>query len=276
MPELPEVETVKRGLEPHLLKQIITAVNIRNYSLRRKIQGNLPNLLKNRQITAVLRRAKYLIIELDNHHHLLIHLGMTGKLFVLDNKKAPKKHDHVDIKLKNGSILRYNDARRFGLISYYPFTVADNPLWQRLGPEPLQRQFSSHYLYQQCQKRNTPIKQTIMEQKIVVGVGNIYANEALYLAGIHPQRPAQHLRENDCQRLSQAIKKTLKKAIKAGGTTLKDFINPEGDTGYFQHKLLVYGRAKQACMTCGNSIDSVVLGGRNSFYCAICQPLPVS
>lgn len=273
MPELPEVETVKCGIQSHLLKQKITKVVIRNSQLRQKIPPIFKKQLINKKIVAVKRRAKYLLIEFANGHHLICHLGMSGQLFIVTDNKAAKKHDHVDIILENGNILRYCDPRRFGLMLYEQESICQNQWLKKLGPEPLSNKFNARNLFKSIAQRSISIKNAIMMQAIVVGVGNIYASEALFTAGIHPNIPCRQLTLQDCQRLVSAIKKTLRKAIRAGGTTLKDFINPDGKTGYFQHQLLVYGRTGQQCQICKTIIAAKVIGGRNSFYCATCQPL---
>lgn len=270
MPELPEVETVCRGISPYLVNQSIDHVVVRQKQLRWPINSRLGQLLKQKTIINVRRRAKYIVIVL-NGSHLLIHLGMSGSLMVVDSKTALRKHDHVDIVLSNQSILRYHDPRRFGAILWTKEKIEQHPRLMHLGVEPLSRVFNGSYLRKQCDRRHRSIKLVIMDQAHVVGVGNIYASEALFLAGIHPSRSALSLSLDECKLLSQSIKQVLRLAIRQGGTTLKDFSHADGKMGYFQQSLNVYGRDNLPCLQCGSSIKKVVLSGRASFYCPSCQ-----
>lgn len=271
MPELPEVETVKCGLIPHLENTVIHNVIIRHSQLRWPIPIDLQQHLMNQKIVTLTRRGKYLLIQITTGT-LLIHLGMSGSLRVVTPDTAPTRHDHVDIFLSNEKILRYNDPRRFGAILWIKGNPLNHPLLQSIGIEPLDAHFTGHYLQQQALKRHVPIKSFIMNSKIVAGIGNIYAAEALFAAQIHPIKPAYLLTTDECERLVIAIKKILSLAIKAGGTTLKDFVNSEGKPGYFSQKLEVYGRAKQPCNVCGNTLKLIQLGQRSTVFCGHCQP----
>ncbi|MDF1796551.1 MAG: bifunctional DNA-formamidopyrimidine glycosylase/DNA-(apurinic or apyrimidinic site) lyase [Coxiellaceae bacterium] len=269
MPELPEVETTRRGIEPHLINQTISRVIVRQPKLRWPIPSNLQQLLSNQSVHSVTRRSKYLLINTSNGT-LLIHLGMSGSLSIVDQQTSLKKHDHVDIICDNKTILRYHDPRRFGAI-LWTNTPDQHPRLVSLGPEPLERSFSAKHLHKACQKKSVAIKTVIMNANIVVGVGNIYANEALFHCGIHPLTPAKELDLEQCQALCRQIKKTLKQAIDAGGTTLKDFSNAEGKPGYFQQKLWVYGRAGEDCLRCKTTIERLIQQQRSSFICPQCQ-----
>ncbi len=268
MPELPEVETTRAGIEPHILKQRIFQINVYQPKLRWPISDNIQTL-KHQCIEQVLRRGKYLIIKTEDKN-LMIHLGMSGYLQLLPKNTPLKKHDHFEIVLENGFCLRLNDTRRFGCV-----LVADNfqdhPLIKVLGPEPLLKSFNAKYLYQSTRNSKRPIKLLLMDAKIVVGVGNIYANEALFFAGILPHRCADSLSFEEATKLTQAIKRVLKQAIKSGGTTLKDFQNVQGKPGYFKQKLKVYGREYQACYNCDRKIKASRLGQRITLWCEGCQ-----
>lgn len=270
MPELPEVETVKNGLLPHLLDQIIVQVVVRQHKLRWPIPKQLNQMLSNQTILTLERRAKYLILKLKNGY-CLIHLGMSGRLRMIYDDTPHKKHDHVDILLKNGAILRYHDPRRFGAILFTKTNPKQHKLIRHLGPEPLDSTFNKTHLISSIAHRKIHIKTAIMNQTIVVGVGNIYASEALFRAKISPLQTADTITNKQAEKLVKCIKTTLKNAIKAGGTTLKDFTDSEGKPGYFQQKLLVYGRQNQACFDCGDLILTKKMAGRSTFYCPSCQ-----
>lgn len=270
MPELPEVETTLNGVKPHLQSQKITLVTVRQARLRWLIPENLAEILQNQKFKGFRRRAKYLIFEFD-HGELIIHLGMSGRLSVLPHFVEAQKHDHVDFQLQNGKVLRYTDPRRFGAILWHENKLIAHKLLAHLGPEPLSEEFDLEYLKPLLKKRQLTIKQVIMDAKIVVGVGNIYANEALFLTGIDPRRPANKISAKRVQKLIEMIKNVLHAAIKAGGTTLKDFYGVDGAKGYFVQQLHVYGRAGLPCNTCGKKIKSLMLGQRNTFYCSNCQ-----
>jgi formamidopyrimidine-DNA glycosylase len=272
MPELPEVETTRQGLTPFLVKQTIEAVIVRQPQLRYPISPELSTHCIGQEILSLKRRAKYLLLELSEGH-LLNHLGMSGHLRIVSKGTDAGKHDHLDMLLSNGLILRYNDPRRFGLWLYLRSNPEQHSLLRHLGPEPLEDTFNGIYLYQKARNKSQNIKSFIMSNEIVVGVGNIYAAESLFLAGIHPLAPAKSLNQAQYESLARCIKNVLQQAIKAGGTTLRDFFNSEGKPGYFTNSLQVYGRKNQPCFQCKTLIQSLVIGGRNSAFCATCQRL---
>jgi formamidopyrimidine-DNA glycosylase len=272
MPELPEIETTKRGIAPFLLQQTIANVIVRQPQLRWPITPNLSALCSMKDIVDISRRAKYLIIHLSEGF-LLIHLGMSGHLRIVKKYTPIGKHDHVDLCLNDGSLLRYNDPRRFGAWLYLAEEPAQHRLLNHLGPEPLTEAFHSKYLYQRARGKTQCIKSFIMDNKIVVGVGNIYATESLFLAGIHPQTMASMISEEQMSRLTAHIKTILQQAIDVGGTTLRDFYAVDGKPGYFANKLNVYGRQHQLCYTCKTLIQAMTIAGRNSAFCPQCQPL---
>lgn len=270
MPELPEVETTRRGISPFLLKQTIAAVTIRQPQLRLLVSPELSTLCIGREILAVRRRAKYLLLDLSEGF-LLNHLGMSGHLRIVDKNTAPGKHDHLDLRLSNGYILRYNDPRRFGLWLYLPNNPEHHRFLCRLGPEPLTDHFDGTHLYKWSRNKQQNVKSFIMTNEIVVGIGNIYATESLFLAGIHPLTPAGSLSLFRYEQLAQCIKTILYQAIEAGGTTLRDFYSSDGKPGYFANQLLVYGRVNQPCPKCKSLIQALTIGGRNSAFCPNCQ-----
>ncbi|MDG6773902.1 bifunctional DNA-formamidopyrimidine glycosylase/DNA-(apurinic or apyrimidinic site) lyase [Thiomicrorhabdus sp. ZW0627] len=275
MPELPEVETTRRGIEPKIDRQTITKVVIRNPNLRWPIDSDLPEKLTGLSIQEVARRGKYLLLKTAKGT-LLVHLGMSGNLRVLPVGTPAQKHDHVDIEFDNGYLLRLNDPRRFGAVLWHDASKGDLESHERLadlGPEPLSDDFNGAYLYKLSRNRKVAVKSFIMNSHVVVGAGNIYANEALFLSKIHPLTPAQQLTKTQCETLANNIKKVLAAAIEQGGTTLKDFLNADGKPGYFVQKLNVYGRDKQACPVCGTPIERLVLNQRASYVCPKCQPL---
>jgi formamidopyrimidine-DNA glycosylase len=270
MPELPEVETVKRSIAPHLINKKIEDVVIRFPRLRWPIPADLLALCQDYPILSVWRRAKYVIIEFP-HGAILIHLGMSGHLRLLTSWQPPEKHDHFDLILEDGNILRLRDPRRFGAILWQQGPALQHALLRSLGPEPLSEIFTTDYLAKQLHNKRSPIKIALMDSHLVVGVGNIYANEALFRAGILPQRPAQKLSLEEITRLINEIKHTLNEAIQAGGSTLRDFVNSDGRAGYFQQSYFVYQRKNQACHQCGQLIEHQVMGSRATFFCPICQ-----
>lgn len=270
MPELPEVETTRRGIEPYLQGQTISKVIARHTHLRWPIPSNLQSVLKNKKILEVTRRGKYLLIRY-NHGTLIVHLGMSGSLRILSHMITAEKHDHLDLVLTNGYVLRFNDPRRFGSILWTHEDPSLHSLLHDLGPEPLSSAFNSDYLYNQSRSRKVAIKLFIMNSKIVVGVGNIYANEALFRAGINPKRSAKTISKNQYQKLVKAIKTVLKEAIKEGGTTLRNFVASDGKPGYFKQQLQVYGRAKLPCRKCHTKLREIRLGQRSTVYCPQCQ-----
>ncbi len=270
MPELPEVETTRRGIAPRLTDATITHVRIRDRRLRWPIPGSMEENLTGRRIHSVSRRGKYLLIKTDSGT-AIFHLGMSGTLCFVDPGTAPKKHDHVDIEVDSGFVLRFNDPRRFGCLLWTPDDPLDHPLLARLGPEPLGADFTGTSLRFASQGRRIAIKPHLMNSAIVVGVGNIYASESLYRAGIHPKRAAGRISLERMTRLVDAIKSVLHESIRHGGTTLRDFYDGDGKPGYFSNELNVYGRAGEACLNCRRPIRQIVLGQRATFYCAGCQ-----
>lgn len=270
MPELPEVETIKCGILPHILNQTITEVLVRQPKLRWEIQADIQEKLVGRKVKQVSRRAKYLLIE-TNDGTIILHLGMSGSLRILEQTTPPKKHDHVDITFANNIMLRFNDPRRFGAMLWTAENPEQHVLLKNLGLEPFDKKFTGHYLWQLAQNKTTPIKSFIMDNKIIVGVGNIYATEALYMANILPTSPAKTISKERMNELVKMIKQVLQSAIKKGGTTLKDFVNSEGKPGYFVNQLRVYGRAGLPCLTCQTTLKSIIIGQRNSVFCPRCQ-----
>lgn len=270
MPELPEVETTRKGIAPYVVGEMIKEIIIRQDQLRWQIPPHLKQTLKNQTIIKLTRRAKYLLFY-TKHGCIILHLGMSGSLRISDTS-PPAKHDHVDIIFGTGQhCLRYRDPRRFGAILWTNEDPLKHKLLQHLGPEPLSDELNADYLYQCSRNRTQAIKTFIMDSKIVVGIGNIYANEALFIAGIHPHKKAGKISKARYRRLDQAIKETLHHAIKKGGTTLRDFTNSAGKPGYFGHELKVYGRAGEPCDHCKNTVQKSRLGQRATFYCTHCQ-----
>lgn len=269
MPELPEVETTCRGIQPHIIQQTVTSMIIRQPQLRWPIPADLPSCIQGHRILSVSRRAKYILIYF-NHGKLLIHLGMSGNLRIVTQATTAGKHDHVDWLLQSGHLLRFNDPRRFGAILWQTQNT-EHPLFSRLGPEPLAEDFNAEYLLCCCHQRKQAIKQRIMDQQVVVGVGNIYASEALFYAGIDPRRPSGEVSLQALKGLVREIKRILNYAISRGGTTLRDFVGGDGKPGYFQQELAVYGRKNQACIRCAHPLNEIRLGQRSSVYCSHCQ-----
>jgi len=269
MPELPEVETTRRGIEPHLLGRRACQVIVREARLRWPISAQVAIGLTGLPIKAVRRRAKYLLLDNDRGA-ALIHLGMSGSLRVLDQQVPLRKHDHYDLLLDDGQMLRFNDPRRFGSLLWQAAGEV-HPLLSELGPEPFDPGFDGAYLYARAHGRSAPVKHFLMDQHIVVGVGNIYAAEALFRAGIDPRRAAGRVSRSRYQQLADAVRAILGHSIERGGTTLRDFLRPDGEPGYFEQELLVYGRAGEPCRICATPINSVRLGQRASFYCPRCQ-----
>jgi len=270
MPELPEVETTLRGIGPHLIGQQITDAVIRNPKLRWGIPGDLPELLQRQIVRSVQRRAKYLLIAFD-HGTLILHLGMSGSLRIQPVGTPPERHDHFDLLLDNGKLLRLRDPRRFGAVLWQQGDVKQHPLLNSLGPEPLQGAFDADYLYAVTRKRKAAIKLVIMDGHVVVGVGNIYANEALFRAGIRPQLAAGKLSKERCARLTETIKQVLRAAIRKGGSSLRDYVDSDGKQGYFQQHYYVYGRTGAPCRACGTPIRQIKQGQRSTFFCPACQ-----
>lgn len=273
MPELPEVETTRRGIEPLVQGRRVTAVRVREPSLRWPVPEHLAQSLTGQRIDRVERRAKYLLFR-THAGTMMMHLGMSGSLRVLDSDVAPRAHDHVDLVLDNGRLLRYTDPRRFGSIFWLEPSASEGDahwLLDELGPEPLGEDFSGDYLFAASRGRKVAIKTFLMDSHVVVGVGNIYANEALFAAGIRPDRIAGSITRARYRRLGETIREVLLKAIGAGGTTLRDFVREDGSPGYFKHDLKVYGRGGQACLVCARTLTEIRLGQRTTVFCKRCQ-----
>ena len=271
MPELPEVEVTRQGVSPYLLEQTVSELIIRNASLRWPVPDIAKNII-GQVITNVRRRSKYLLID-TKAGMTIIHLGMSGSLRILPRNTPPEKHDHIDLILENGRMLRYNDPRRFGAWLWYELPEEAHPLLSKLGPEPLTDAFNPNQLHAALQGKKKAIKLCLMDNHIVVGVGNIYANEALFAAGIHPQKAAGNIDVERLTVLVNEVKQILDHAIKQGGTTLKDFTNADGKPGYFAQKLHVYGRGGQTCTCCGHLLSEIKLGQRTTVFCSLCQSL---
>jgi formamidopyrimidine-DNA glycosylase len=269
MPELPEVEITGRGIAPHVIGKKITRVVVRERRLRERIADNFVKKLQGQQVQSVVRRAKYLIIQLETGA-LLIHLGMSGTLRILHKDQPPRAHDHVDVHFMHGVILRFNDPRRFGLIQWCLDPMI-HPRLSTLGVEPLTRAFNANYLLQYARHCRQPVKSMVMDQKCVVGVGNIYAQESLFYAGISPLQIANTITLAQWQRLVVEIKRILRQAIAKGGTTLKDFMHADGKPGYFRLVLAVYGREKEPCKQCQSLLKMCKIQGRTTCYCSRCQ-----
>ena len=269
MPELPEVETSRRGIEPHIIGTRVSRVIIRNRSLRWPISRSVDRNLVGKTIVSVTRRAKYLLINTENGAAIL-HLGMSGSVFIVDHDTPAGVHDHVDIDFDSNMTLRFRDPRRFGSLHWSKLPL-QHKLLKSLGPEPLGNEFDGEYLWERSRGRRVSIKQFIMNAHVVVGVGNIYASEALYLAGINPRRAAGRVALKRYKQLAAAIKEVLANAIKAGGTTLRDFYGGDGEAGYFQQQLEAYGRDGEPCRRCNTTISSIVQGQRSTYFCKQCQ-----
>jgi formamidopyrimidine-DNA glycosylase len=270
MPELPEVETTRRGIAPYILNHAIDKIIIRAPKLRWPIPKNIAKILPGQTVRSIDRRAKYLLLNFDTGT-LIMHLGMSGRLQTLPTEIPAQKHDHVDIKFSNGSLLRYTDPRRFGAILWTSDLPTEHKLLKDLGPEPFTTEFNGKYLFAQAKTKKVAVKNFIMDAKVVVGVGNIYASEALFAAKIDPRTPAQNVAPEQYAVLAKHIKQILRAAIAQGGTTLKDFFDNSGKPGYFKQKLKVYGRKDLSCMVCENIIQAAMIGQRNTFFCTNCQ-----
>lgn len=271
MPELPEVETTRRGIKPHVTGARVTEVIVHRRDLRLPIPPHI-EALTGQRFLAVDRRSKYLVLHLTGQHVLLIHLGMSGSLRIADPSEAWKKHDHLALTLSTGKQLRYHDPRRFGLVlPLLENELATHPLLVALGPEPLSEAFTAAHLAAAFAKRGSAVKVALMDASIVVGVGNIYASEALFRAGIRPGTAANRVSKARLEKLVAAVRAVLEQAIAAGGTTLRDFLNADSAPGYFKQELFVYGRAGEPCRVCGKAIQQTVLGQRSTFWCPCCQ-----
>lgn len=269
MPELPEVETTRRGILPHVCGRSVTGVEVREPRLRWPVTAGLAEAITGARVSDVQRRGKYLLVRIGEGC-LMIHLGMSGSLRILPASSSPGKHDHLDISFGE-RLLRFTDPRRFGSVLWLDDWPPQHPLLDSLGPEPLSDDFTGDYFYGRSRGRKVPVKSFLMDSRIVVGVGNIYANEALFSAGIHPLRQAGRISSRRCAAVVEATRDVLERAIEAGGTTLRDFTDSAGKPGYFVQKLRVYGRGGQACRDCGGVLKEIRLGGRSTVYCPTCQ-----
>ncbi len=270
MPELPEVETTRRGLEPLLVGQRIRAAVVRERRLRQPVPRRLPQLVAGATIRGLARRGKYLLVDCGTGT-LIVHLGMSGRLWVVRDGAAPARHDHFDLVLANGTVVRLRDPRRFGLVLWQAGDPLAHALLARIGIEPLSDAFDGAWLHRVTRNRGAAIKQVLMNGHIVAGVGNIYANEALFHAGIHPRTPARRVSRARCDRLAEKIRYTLELAITAGGSSLRDYVAADGMAGNFQSQFMVYGRADSPCQRCGTAIREIRQGQRSTFYCPKCQ-----
>ncbi len=272
MPELPEVETTRRGLLP-LVGKTVRSVTIRHPTLRWPIPQDLPISLPGQTLNNLTRRAKYILCDFGNASSggtLLLHLGMSGRLQLLDCHYPPEKHDHFDIEFTDGSVLRLRDPRRFGAVLWLN-EKNNHILLNKLGPEPLADDFNAAYLHKALSNKTLAIKNAIMDGHVVVGVGNIYASESLFRGGIHPETPAKKITLKQCEKLVIEIKNTLNDALSAGGSSLRDFFGVDGNPGYFQQEYLVYARTGDPCKICTRPIKCIRLGQRSTFYCEKCQ-----
>lgn len=267
MPELPEVETTLRGIAPHVHGQLITDLTVRQPRLRWPVTQNIQKIVHWQKIRQLTRRAKYIVLELD-HGSILIHLGMSGSLRIVEPSEAWRKHDHIEMLLNNHKALRYHDPRRFGC---WLWSAVEHTQLGNLGPEPLSTEFDGDRLFNCARKRKMAVKPFIMTNSVVVGVGNIYATEALFRSGIRPNRVASTLSKKRYSLLAHNIKDVLAAAIRQGGTTLRDFVNSDGQPGYFQQSLDVYGRAGEPCNQCNTTLKELRLGQRSSVFCPKCQ-----
>ncbi|GAB2728704.1 bifunctional DNA-formamidopyrimidine glycosylase/DNA-(apurinic or apyrimidinic site) lyase [Halomonas garicola] len=272
MPELPEVETTRRGIAPFIAGREITEVRLRHMRLRVPVPADLPDRLTGARLGTPRRRAKYLLLPLESAQGTLLwHLGMSGSLRIARVGDAPKKHDHIDLVLESGRVLRYHDPRRFGFVDWLQADEAHDSRLAHLGPEPLSAAFTGERLFQRSRGRRMAVKPFLMDNRVVVGVGNIYAAEALFIAGIDPRRAAGRIARVRYERLAGAAREVLAAAITQGGTTLRDFVSGQGEPGYFAQRLNVYGREGKPCRRCGALLKRVALGQRASVYCPVCQ-----
>jgi len=269
MPELPEVETTRRGIEPHLVGQAIKQLTIHNPHLRWPVPAQV-HKLQNATVTSVGRRGKYILINVPAGT-AIVHLGMSGSLRICNASEPRRKHDHIEISLASGAVMRFHDPRRFGCFLWQAVDEPTHSLLDKLGPEPLSDDFNGDYLFKATRKRQVAIKNLIMNSTIVVGVGNIYASESLFMARIRPARAARRITRKEAQLLADVIKQVLQRSITQGGTTLRDFVNSDGNPGYFAQSLQVYGREAEPCRVCDTPVKQKVIGQRSTFYCSVCQ-----
>ncbi len=270
MPELPEVEITRRGIAPHLLDRRVAGVAVREARLRWPVAPELSATLTGQRIQDVRRRGKYLLLDLERGT-LILHLGMSGSLRVVPAATPPDRHDHLDLVLEGGDRLRLRDPRRFGAVLWSAAPVQEHWLLRDLGPEPLEERFTPAYLYALSRKRHAAVKAFLMDSRVVVGVGNIYASESLFRAGIHPRRSCRRISAERYALLVEAVRTVLEAAIGEGGTSLRDFVREDGRPGYFARRLQVYGREGQPCPACGGAIRRATIGQRSSFFCSRCQ-----
>lgn len=270
MPELPEVETTLRGIAPYLEGRLIQELVVRERRLRHPVPPATEAEVAGQKIMALRRRAKYLIFDLERGS-ILVHLGMSGSLRLVPVETPAGTHDHIDLIMADRRCLRFRDPRRFGLFLWLASQPESHSLLSGLGPEPLGPGFDGAYLFHVSRGRTIPIKALIMDAKVVVGIGNIYASEALFLAAIRPDRPAAQIDEPGYERLAYAIRQVLSESIAAGGTSLRDFVREDGHPGYYARRLRVYARDKQPCVNCGSGLERMKIGQRSSFFCPSCQ-----
>jgi formamidopyrimidine-DNA glycosylase len=270
MPELPEVETTRRGLLPHVVGRRIREVVVRNASLRWPVPRDLTRRLRGEAVGGIRRRGKYLLFDCGAGH-LIVHLGMSGRLTLVAADTPPGPHDHVDVRFDEGRALRFTDPRRFGALLWVKGDAEDHVLLKDLGMEPLDAGFTGAALQASARGRSVAVKHFLMDSHVVTGVGNIYASESLFHAGIHPLRSAGRISRARWERLAAAVRSTLERALAAGGTTLRDFASAEGHPGYFQNECAVYGRDGAPCRACGTAIRILRQGQRSTFYCPACQ-----
>jgi formamidopyrimidine-DNA glycosylase len=270
VPELPEVETTRRGIESHVVGRRIGRVLVHEHRLRWPVDPGLASAISGSTVRRAGRRAKYLLIETEVGT-LILHLGMSGSLRVLPANTPRIAHDHVDIELDSGQTLRFNDPRRFGSLHFTAGDPAMHPLLRHLAPEPLEADFDGEYLFRVTRRRAVAIKLLLMNSRLVVGVGNIYASEALFRARIRPRRPSRSLTRAECAKLARAVKSTLAMAVKVGGTTLRDYVGADGNPGYFRQKLYVYERDGKPCRVCGNPVKHFTQAHRSTYWCSTCQ-----
>src|SRR5512145_937894 len=270
MPELPEVETTRRGVEPWLLNQRIREAVLRHRGMRWPVRADLSRLLAGQRIRRVDRRSKYLLLDCEAGW-LILHLGMSGSLRIVPAQQAPGKHDHFDLVLDSGQALRLTDPRRFGAVLWQAGEPGRHRLLRGLGPEPFDPAFDADWLYRRTRGRTAAIKNVLMDSRMVCGVGNIYANEALFRAAIRPARAAGRISRERCARLVEAVRATLRDAIEAGGSSLRDFVHADGSPGYFQQQYFVYRREGEPCRRCATPIQALRIGQRSAFFCPRCQ-----
>ncbi len=270
MPELPEVETTRRGILPFVEGYRVDDLVVRNRKLRQPVPAALKRRINGREVVNLKRRAKYLLFEFE-HGHLIVHLGMSGSLSLVDDGAVLRKHDHIDLALSSGKVLRYHDPRRFGLWTWTSDPVLEHSLLNHLGPEPLGPDFDGELLFQKSRKRKVAVKNFIMDGKTVVGIGNIYAAEALFAAKIRPTRAAGRVSRAEYIRIAEHSRRILAESIEKGGTTLKDFVGGDGQPGYFAQVLSVYGREGEPCNACKTLLKGKIIGQRASCYCPKCQ-----